>query len=44
MGARSAHFAERYILDSINQVAMRYQRVMSGEMKLLDNKRDIIDY
>jgi alkylation response protein AidB-like acyl-CoA dehydrogenase len=42
--ADRAPIAERYIQDNFAQYAMRYQRVMSGEMKLLDNKRDIIDY
>ncbi|MBR7104075.1 MAG: acyl-CoA dehydrogenase family protein [Lentisphaeria bacterium] len=42
--ADRAPIAERYILDSIPQYAMRYQRVMSKDVKLLENKRDIIDY
>ena len=42
--ADRAPIAERYIQDNFAQFAMRLQRVTSGEMKLLDNKRDIIDY
>ena len=42
--AERAAVAERYVLDSLPAFSMRYMRVMSKDMKLLDNKRDIIDY
>ena len=42
--ADRAAVAERYVLDSLPAFSMRYMRVMSKDMKLLDNKRDIIDY
>jgi len=42
--ADRAAIAERYVLDSLPAFAMRYMRVMSEDKKLLDNKRDIIDY
>ena len=42
--ADRAAVAERHVLDSLPAFAMRYMRVMSKDMKLLDNKRDIIDY
>ncbi len=36
--------AERYILDSVSEFEKRYMRVMSNDVTLIDNKRDIIDY
>ena len=36
--------AERWVLDSIPEFETRYMRVMSGDVTLIDNNRDIIDY
>ncbi len=36
--------AERFILDAIPEFEKRFVRVMSGDDKLMENKRDIIDY
>ena len=35
---------ERYILDAIPEFEKRYLRVMSNDVALIDNHRDIIDY
>ena len=39
-----AAIAERHVLNTVHEFAARYQRVVSGDAKLLSNKRDIIDY
>ncbi|MFA7229700.1 MAG: acyl-CoA dehydrogenase family protein [Victivallaceae bacterium] len=36
--------AERYILDSISEFKKRHMRVMSGDITVIDNHRDVIDY
>ena len=36
--------AERYILDSVAEFEKRRMRIMSGNVALIDNHRDIIDY
>ena len=36
--------AERYILDNELEYNKRFARIMAGDVKLIDNKRDIIDY
>ena len=39
-----AAIAERYVLDSVPEFRKRYMRVTSGDVTLIDNNRDIIDY
>ncbi len=39
-----AAIAERYVLDSVPEFEKRFMRVMSGDVTLIDNNRDIIDY
>ena len=39
-----AAIAERFILDSVPEFEKRFMRVTSGDVTLIDNKRDIIDY
>ncbi len=41
--AREA-IAERFVLDSIPEFEKRFMRVVSGDVTLIDNNRDIIDY
>lgn len=36
--------AERWVLDAVPGFETRYMRVMSGDVTLIDNNRDIIDY
>ena len=36
--------AERWVLDAVPEFEKRYMRVMSGDVTLIDNNRDIIDY
>ncbi len=36
--------AERWVLDSVSEFEKRYMRVTSGDVTLIDNNRDIIDY
>ncbi len=36
--------AERYVLDSLTAFEQRFLRVMSNDLALIDNHRDIIDY
>jgi alkylation response protein AidB-like acyl-CoA dehydrogenase len=36
--------AERYILDNELEYNKRFARIMAADVKLIDNKRDIIDY
>ncbi len=36
--------AERYILDAVSEFEKRFMRVTSGDVTLIDNNRDIIDY
>ncbi|MBO5793254.1 MAG: acyl-CoA dehydrogenase family protein, partial [Lentisphaeria bacterium] len=36
--------AERYVLNGIHDFNQRYAQVMSGDLTLIDNNRDIIDY
>ena len=36
--------AERYILDNELEYNKRFDRIMAADVKLIDNKRDIIDY
>ncbi len=36
--------AERFILDAVPECEKRFVRIMSGDDKLIENKRDIIDY
>ncbi len=42
-GSRAA-IAERYVLDSVWEFDSRFRKVTSGDAKLMQNKRDIIDY
>jgi len=42
--AERAAIAERYIINSELEFNKRYNRVMSGDTLLIDNRRDIIDY
>lgn len=42
-GDREA-IAERYVLDAVSEFQKRFMRVMSGDVTLIDNNRDIIDY
>ena len=39
-----AAIAERFILDAVPEFEKRFMRVTSGDVTLIDNKRDIIDY
>ena len=39
-----AAIAERYVLDSVPEFRKRFMRVTSGDVTLIDNNRDIIDY
>ena len=39
-----AAIAERWVLDAIPEFEKRFMRVMSGDVTLIDNNRDIIDY
>ena len=39
-----AAIAERFILDAVPELEKRFMRVTSGDVTLIDNKRDIIDY
>ena len=41
-GDREA-IAERYVLDAVSEFQKRFMRVMSGDVTLIDNNRDIID-
>ena len=36
--------AERYVLNGIHDFNQRYAQVMSGDLTLIDNNRDIINY
>ncbi len=36
--------AERYVLDSIPEFEKRFMRVTSGDVALIENRKDIIDY
>jgi alkylation response protein AidB-like acyl-CoA dehydrogenase len=36
--------AERYILDAVSEFEKRYMRIMSGDVTVIDNHREIIDY
>ena len=36
--------AERFVLDAVPEFEKRFMRVMSGDVTLIDNNRDIIDY
>ena len=38
------NFAERYILDAIPEFDRYYAIVMSGDVTLIDNHRELIDY
>jgi len=38
------HFAERYILDAVPEFERSYSVVMSGDVTLIDNHREILDY
>ena len=42
--ADRAPVAERYVLNGINDFNQRYAQVMSGDVTLIANNRDIIDY
>ena len=42
--ADRAPIAERYVLNGINDFNQRYAQVMSGDVTLIANNRDIIDY
>ena len=39
-----AAIAERFVLDAVPEFEKRFMRVTSGDVTLIDNKRDIIDY
>ena len=39
-----AAIAERWVLDAVPEFEKRFMRVMSGDVTLIDNNRDIIDY
>ena len=39
-----AAIAERYIIDNELEYNKRFARIMAADVKLIDNKRDIIDY